>query len=255
VRLLGRLDRELGDGAGLMAILDYDGTLAPIASSPGAAVLAPSVRATLARLARSERARLAILSGRALADVRRRVGVDAIVYGGCHGLEIEGRGLRFRHPRVRPIRVAAVRRALARGVAAIPGAHVEFKGLCVSLHYRNVAARYQPDVLSLVARTAGGAPDITVINGRKAFDFVPRVGWTKGEAARWIVRHERRALPPGKAVILYAGDDATDETAFEALRDRVVTVRIGARKGAAEYGLNGVAQMHGLLRWLVRRVG
>ena len=165
MRLLGRLDRELGDGAGLMAILDYDGTLAPIASSPGAAVLAPSVRATLARLARSERARLAILSGRALADVRKRVGLDAVVYGGCHGLEIEGRGLRFRHPRVRPLRVAAVRRALVRGAEAIPGAHVEFKGLCVSLHYRNVAPRYRRDVLGLVARTAGGAPDIAVIDG------------------------------------------------------------------------------------------
>lgn len=255
MRLLGRLDRELGDGAGLMAILDYDGTLAPIASSPGAAVLAPSVRATLARLARSERARLAILSGRALADVRKRVGLDAVVYGGCHGLEIEGRGLRFRHPRVRPLRVAAVRRALVRGAEAIPGAYVEFKGLCVSLHYRNVAPRYRRDVLGLVARTAAGAPDIAVIDGRKAFDFVPRVGWSKGEAVRWIVRHERRALPPGRTVILYAGDDSTDDAAFEALRDRGVTVRIGARRGAAEYGLDGVAQMHRLLRWLVRKVG
>jgi trehalose-phosphatase len=255
VRLLGRLERELGAGAGLITILDYDGTLAPIAPTPGAAVLAPSVRTTLARLARSERARLAILSGRSLADVRTRVGVDAIVYGGCHGLEIEGPGLRFRHPRVRPRRIAALGRALAGGAAAIPGARVEFKGLCLSLHYRNVAARYRPDVLGLVERTAGAAPDIAVIGGRKVFDFLPRVGWTKGEAARWIVRHERRALPRGrKAVILYAGDDSSDEAAFEALRDRGVTVRIGARRGAAEYGLDGVAQMHRLLRWLVRKI-
>jgi trehalose 6-phosphate phosphatase len=255
VRLLGRLERELGDGAGLITILDYDGTLAPIAPTPGAAMLAPSVRATLARLAESERARLAILSGRALADVRTRVGVDAILYGGCHGLEIEGPGVRFRHPRVRPRRIAEVRRALVRGAAEIPGARVEFKGLCVSLHYRSVAPRYRSDVLDLVERTARLAPDIAVIDGRKVFDFVPRVGWTKGEAARWIVRHERRALPRGKkAVVLYAGDDSTDEAAFEALRDRGVTVRIGARRGAAEYWLDGVAQMHRLLRWLVRKV-
>src|SRR5439155_232429 len=85
VRLLDRLDRELGEGAGLVVILDYDGTLTPLVSSPGAAVLAPSVRATLARLAGSRRARLAILSGRGLADLRARVALNGVVYGGCHG--------------------------------------------------------------------------------------------------------------------------------------------------------------------------
>jgi len=255
VRLLGRLDEELGADARLMAILDFDGTLAPIASSPDAAVLAPSVRATLSRLARSDRARLAILSGRALADVRRRVGLASVVYGGCHGLEIEGCGLRFRHPRVRPIRIAAVGRALRVGAAAIPGAHVEFKRLCVSVHYRHVAASRRGDVDRLVAHVARGAPDLTLIGGRKVFDFIPRVGWSKGEAVRMIERHERQTLPPGRTVVLYAGDDATDEAAFEALRDHGVTVRVGPHRGAAEYGVDGVAQLHGLLRWLVRKVG
>src|SRR4029453_14811200 len=99
VRLLDRLDRECGEGAGLVVIFDYDGTLTPLVSSPGAAFLAPSVRANLARLAGSDRARLAILSGRGLADLRERVALDGVLYGGCHGLEISGRDLRFRHPR------------------------------------------------------------------------------------------------------------------------------------------------------------
>jgi trehalose-phosphatase len=255
VRLLNRLDHELENGAGLMAILDYDGTLTPIAHSPEAAVLAPSVRATLSRLARSDRTRLAILSGRALADVRRRVGLDAIVYGGCHGLEIEGNGLRFRHPSVRPVRIAALARALAAGSAEIPGARVEFKRFCVSLHYRGVPPSLRENVDDLVARVAGDAPDVRVMSGRKAYDFLPRVGWNKGEAVRWIVRHERRSLPPGRPVILYAGDDTTDDAAFAALRDRGVTVRVGRDRGVAEYGVNGVAQMHGLLRWIVHKVG
>jgi trehalose 6-phosphate phosphatase len=255
VRLLNRLDHELENGAGLMAILDYDGTLTPIAHSPEAAVLAPSVRATLSRLAQNGRTRLAILSGRSLSDVRRRVGLDAIVYGGCHGLEIEGNGLRFRHPNVRLVRIAAVARALAAGSAEIPGTRVEFKRLCVSLHYRGVPAAFRDDIDDLVARIAGSAPDVRVMSGRKAYDFLPRVGWNKGEAVRWIVRHERRSLPRGRPVILYAGDDTTDDAAFAVLRDRGVTVRVGRDRGAAEYGVDGVAQMHGLLRWIVRKVG
>ena len=72
-------------GAGLLLILDYDGTLTPIVPWPDAAVLAASVRGTLSRLTASGRARVAILSGRALADLRARVRLANVVYGGCHG--------------------------------------------------------------------------------------------------------------------------------------------------------------------------
>jgi len=64
VRLLDRLDRESGKAPRLIAIFDYDGTLTPLVPTPEAAVLAPSVRATLDGWPAARRARLAILSGR-----------------------------------------------------------------------------------------------------------------------------------------------------------------------------------------------
>src|SRR5207237_10454794 len=138
-RLVGLLDWYRGDVSVLVVIFDYDGTLTPIVSSPGAAFLAPSVRANLARLVESDRARLAILSGRGLADLRARVALDGVLYGGCHGLEIAGRELRFRHPRAHRSGVAATARVLAAALPLVPGALVECKGLVVSLHYRHVA--------------------------------------------------------------------------------------------------------------------
>src|SRR5207249_10535375 len=108
--LLDRRGAGVGEGAGLIAIFDYDGTLTPLVATPEAAVLAPSVRATLGRLAGSERARLAILSGRGLSDLKARVALDGVVYGGCHGLEIAGRHPRLRHPRARSPGVAATPR-------------------------------------------------------------------------------------------------------------------------------------------------
>ena len=238
-----------------MVILDYDGTLTSIVPSPRAAALAPSMRATLARLAERERARLAILSGRALADVRARVAVGDVIYGGCHGLEIEGCGLSFRHPRVRASRVVAARRALAAGAAAIPGAHVEFKGLAVSLHYRHVALPGHDGVRALVARVLRHVPSLALIPGHEVFDFVPRVGWGKGQAARWIVRHAGRVLRPGSPVVLYAGDDTTDEAAFAALKGRALTVRVGGGESGAEYAVSGVREVHVLLRWIDRALG
>ena len=238
-----------------MVILDYDGTLTSIVPSPRAATLAPSVRATLARLSERDHARLAILSGRALADVRARVAVDDVIYGGCHGLEIEGCGLSFRHPRVRASRIVAARRTLAAGAAAIPGAHVEFKGLAVSLHYRHVALPGHDGVRALVARVLRHVPSLALIPGHEVFDFVPRVGWGKGQAARWIVRHAGRVLRPGSPVVLYAGDDTTDEAAFAALKGRALTVRVGGGESGAEYAVSGVREVHVLLRWIDRALG
>jgi trehalose-phosphatase len=254
VRLVDRLDRELGEGAGLVAILDYDGTLTPLVASPGAAVLAPSVRATLARLAGSERARLAILSGRGLADLRARVAVDGVVYGGCHGLEIAGRRLRFRHPRARRSGVAAVERALAAALAEVPGAHLECKGLAVSLHYRGVMPSRRRAVWDIAEHVLSRRPDLALVAGHLVFDFLPRVGWHKGKAARWMVSRMVPTLPARRAVVVYVGDDASDELAFAALRGRALTVHVGARPTAAEYRVSGVREVQTLLHRLAAAV-
>jgi trehalose-phosphatase len=251
VRLLDRLDRELGEGAGLVAILDYDGTLTPLVSSPAAAVLAPSVRAILARLAESDRARLAILSGRGLADLRARVALDNVVYGGCHGLEIAGRQLHFRHPRAARSGVAATERALAAALASVPGAHLERKGLAVSLHYRHVVPSRRPAVREIAEQVLSRRPDLALVAGHLVFDFLPRVGWHKGTAARWLVSRLVRTLPARRAVIVYAGDDASDEMAFAALRDRALTIHVGARRTAAEYRVRGVRDVQALLHRMV----
>ncbi len=228
MRLLDRLDRELGEGAGLVVILDYDGTLTPLVSSPGAAVLAPSVRATLARLAASERARLAILSGRGLADLRARVALDGVVYGGCHGLEIAGRRLRFRH--------------------------LECKGLAVSLHYRRVRPSRRRAVREIAEQVLRRRPDLALVAGHLVFDFLPRVGWDKGTAARWMVSRMVPTLPARRNVIVYAGDDASDEMAFAALRGRALTIHVGARPTAAEYRVRGVREVQTLLNRMASAV-
>src|SRR5690242_10392430 len=78
---------EAGD-RGLAIFLDYDGTLTPIVSDPEKALLSDSMRQTLQELA--THIAVAILSGRDLDDVRRRVGIDKIIYAGSHGFDIAG---------------------------------------------------------------------------------------------------------------------------------------------------------------------
>ncbi|HEX5996588.1 MAG TPA: trehalose-phosphatase [Jiangellales bacterium] len=63
---------------------DFDGTLSDIVAVPDAAVLVNGAAGVLARLAR--RCPVAVISGRNLRDVRRRVGLDGIWDAGSHGL-------------------------------------------------------------------------------------------------------------------------------------------------------------------------
>ncbi|MDD5496632.1 MAG: trehalose-phosphatase, partial [Candidatus Omnitrophica bacterium] len=55
----------------LFIFLDYDGTLTPIAETPAKAILSKETRRMLRRVSRSRDCSLAIVSGRALKQVRR----------------------------------------------------------------------------------------------------------------------------------------------------------------------------------------
>lgn len=78
-------------------VLDFDGTLAPIVANPASAAPSVSVQKLLARLSTSPRAAVALLSGRAVATLRARVGLPPaaarrVAWAGAHGGECDGAG-------------------------------------------------------------------------------------------------------------------------------------------------------------------
>ena len=82
------LGKYVGDSSLLALLLDYDGTLSPIAPHPDLATLPPETRAVLERLARLPDVFIAVVSGRGVNNVRDMVGIQGITYAGNHGLEI-----------------------------------------------------------------------------------------------------------------------------------------------------------------------
>ena len=73
----------------IFLFFDYDGTLTPIVATPELAKISPAVRNSLKRLKKDPKFKLAIISGRSLANVKKMAGVKGIIYAGNHGLEIE----------------------------------------------------------------------------------------------------------------------------------------------------------------------
>lgn len=93
------LFRYIGYSHKLALLLDYDGTLAPIAPHPDLAILPVETRNLLTRLSNIPEVHITIISGRGVDNLRNMVGIDNITYAGSHGLEIQHPdGSKFVHP-------------------------------------------------------------------------------------------------------------------------------------------------------------
>ena len=91
--------RYVGDRAIVALLLDYDGTLSPIAQRPEMATIPPDTKAVLERLANHPDVFIAIVSGRSQLNVKEMVGIEGITYAGNHGMEIlHSDGSSFVHP-------------------------------------------------------------------------------------------------------------------------------------------------------------
>jgi len=229
----------------LMILSDYDGTLTSIAPTPQRATLSRRTRAILHRLSRTPGIRLGVISGRSLRDVKRFVGLPALLYAGNHGLELEGPGFSFVHPRAQAARADLYRLAKRlRGVLRrVPGAWVEWKGLTFSLHWRAVRPSDQPLFYALATRELQPLRQrgrIRVTHGKRVVEVRPAVDWGKGEAVQWFWHHLPTPRATPRPWVIYLGDDHTDEGAFH-MTNRLggISVLVGTpgHRTAATYGL------------------
>jgi alpha,alpha-trehalase len=248
---LNRVDQILDrrDGRRPVLFLDYDGTLTPIVDHPDKADLPGPMKKTLATLA--QHCTVAIVSGRGLADVKKRVGLDDLTYAGSHGFEIEG-------PQTAPMQnekgvaalpaLDAAESDLQRRLANITGALVERKRFSIAVHYRNVAPQALQTVEEIVDVVHRDHAGLRKNAGKKIFELQPDVAWNKGRAVLWLM--EQLNLDDDRFQPIYIGDDVTDEDAFRSLRGRGVGILVHegeVRQTEAEYGLSTTQEVQAFL--------
>lgn len=245
IELAGRL----GSVPRLLVATDFDGTLTAIRPRPEEASLPPAVRSSLAALAAHPGVRVAVLSGRVLADVARLVDLPKAVYAGNHGLEIKGGGMDYIHApalAARPMLDAAAR-LLEDAMAAVPGSFVEHKGLTISLHHRLAAREAMPLVEAAVAACAARFPGLKVHHGKMVTEVRPDVAWNKGNALKRLLK----GLGLPAAAALYMGDDTTDEDAFAVLNGLGTSLHVGSDPGTrARFRLRDPDDTAEFLDWL-----
>lgn len=216
----------------LFLLLDYDGTLVPIAATPGEARPKPELLDLLSKLADLTDLRVAVVSGRALADLEQLLPLPNLYLAGSHGGEYRLPG----GPMIQdPVAVAAKREisALLPQVQALlagrRGFLCEDKGLSLSLHYRLAEPGESREVLDRFRRLAqtltvqGG---LELLAGKMVVELRPR-GINKGKLVEFFLRQAQGARP------IYIGDDVTDEDAFKVLAGLGPTVKVDSGPGSS----------------------
>lgn len=236
----GVVQRRLRKARNLALLLDFDGTLAPLRMRPSLACLDAKTRRLLGRLARQPHTSVCLVSGRRLADLRRRARVPGASYLGLHGWE--GNQAADGLPRRAYRMIRNLKRRLAPCFRTMRGVELEDKGFALGIHYRRAAPETQVRARAALRQALAADGGLRVIHGIRVWEVLPSENRGKGAAIRQLARRW-----PARTLAFYLGDDAGDEPAFRAL-PRAVTVRVGRRRRtAARYWLRGPEEVHAFL--------
>jgi trehalose 6-phosphate phosphatase len=196
--------------------LDFDGTLSPIVSEPGAARAHPAAVPALTSLSRVV-GTLAVITGRPAAravELGELGRVPGLIVLGHYGWERWQNGTLESPPA--PPGVAAARARLPELLAAVgapDGTGIEGKHLAVAVHTRRTA-----DPAGTLERLAGPMAELAAEHGlqfqpgRMVIELRP-AGTDKGSTLTRLTA-ERAAH-----AVMFAGDDVGDLPAFRAVRD------------------------------------
>lgn len=216
--------------------LDLDGTLAPIAPRPQDVVPDADRTARLERLEQALSGRLAVISGRTLADVDRILEGRVAAVAAVHGLIRRGTDRVVLQTAPHPGLHEATERLRA-FAETDPGLMVEEKdGLSVALHFR-LARDRAADALRLCREIAQDSG--LVLQRGDMVEELRTPGPTKGDSLRDFMADPTFA----GAIPVFVGDDRTDEDGFAAAQDLGgFGVLVGPpRVTAARFGLRDVA--------------
>lgn len=232
------LDRLAG-AESLLVGLDFDGVLAEIAPRPEQARPVAGVIPVMRRLLELEGVRVAAVSGRPRDDLVERLSPpDGVILIGEHGADAGDPDLPA------PADYAAVRTVLEAVAERYDGAWVEQKKVGLAIHGRALDAEPALRMAEEAERALEPIASGRYERGNRVVE-VRLTGATKGAAILTL-----RA--PGE-VVLYVGDDTTDETVFAVLGTDDVGVKVGPGETAARYRLPDPPAVVAFLRDLVAR--
>ncbi len=233
----------------ILLMLDFDGTLTPIVKNPQESYVSEELSKLLKDL--KNFVKIAVISGRDVKDLIKRLSFNVDYFCGSHGLEIEGKDLHFKHPEVLKLKkiIDSIYKEIKKHFSNNPEIFIEKKTFSFVFHYRNVAGEKRKEsmkrFLSIISYYFQQYP-IKIQKGKMVFEVLPDIDWDKGKAIIFIMKFLNHQIYP-----IYVGDDQTDEYAFLTIKENGLTVRIRhSKRTSAKYFLTSYKEMPRFLKML-----
>jgi trehalose 6-phosphate synthase/phosphatase len=232
----------------LRLLLDYDGTLVPLARSPELAAPDDELLAILTELSACPDFDVEIVSGRPTASLEQWLGHLPIPLWAEHGFWRRLPGQTAWQPiaQIDPKWSARVLPILQRFTSSTPGSRLEVKSASLAWHFRGAqhgfGARQAHELRMLLGDALSNQP-LEVLEGHKVVEVRVR-GISKAVVAD-------PGHVPHVGTIVAIGDDRTDEDLFGALPAGSVTIAVSQPLNGARYVLPGYQAVRQLLRGLL----
>jgi trehalose 6-phosphate phosphatase len=241
---------DLRDPDSIALFLDFDGTLVAIADRPDNVRLDPETRRALDRLSRLLSGALAIITGREIATVDRYLAPLHLPVAGVHGLTRRDAQGRTHAPVIDAGLAATVERAVAPLLRKYPDLLLERKFGAIALHYRT-HPELEVACIEAMENAVTGLQKTEIKRGKMVIEAKAIAG-DKGDA---IADYLEETPFRGRRAV-FAGDDATDEDAFELVNARGgASIKIGPGATQAAYRAAGTDAFLIWLRQLPAKLG
>ncbi|MEZ4522857.1 MAG: trehalose-phosphatase [Thermomicrobiales bacterium] len=206
-------------------LLDYDGTLAPFHPERMQAKPLDGVMDALSELQQLDNTTVALVSGRPVGEIQALTGIDSLIIAGTHGFELFRPGDGISSTPLLGESSDSLDEIQKVATDIVGMELTERKIATVALHTRRLengeATRAATEFRRRVAGLIG--PDLELRDFDGGVEARAR-GRDKGVAIHEIIDE----LPPSD-LIVYIGDDDTDEDAFRALPDYGVGIKVGSQ--------------------------
>jgi trehalose 6-phosphate synthase/phosphatase len=234
----------------LCLLLDYDGTLVPLAPTPEQAAPDGPLRGLLTRLAQRPSTSVHIVTGRTRDSIEAFLGELPIALHAEYGAwQRSGPGRPWESwLRVDDSWRGVVHPVFSRYVDQTPRSRIEEKQVAITWHFRQVDWQVaEQQAQRLTAELAGlrAQHRFELIVGNKVVE-ARAPGVTKA-----IVVHRIRSAGAQQLRLLAMGDDVSDEDMFGALSDRDIAVRVGEGPSCAPYRVEDAGAARSFLASLV----
>jgi trehalose 6-phosphate phosphatase len=236
----------LGDLGEYCVFLAFDGTLVEIADRPDDVRIDAATLRLLENLRDASGRALALVSGRDIGVIDRLIHPLILPVAGVHGLQRRDAAGRLHSPVIDQSVVESIAAEAAAAFCLEPGVAIEKKTGAVAIHFR-LRPDFEKPCRAFVRKILRAREDLHLIEGEMVCEI--RVSGSDKGAVIDAFLDER---PFKGRTPIFAGDDAADEPAFEAVNARGgLSIKVGAGPTVAGFRAKTILDLRQWLEGLV----